>query len=151
LDYLIQYPVKSVNVKKDKPGYEIEFEGHNDTQGAIVGIEEKPTKENPMPKDIVGKALIMTVQSTSVTRLVFGTVVKNPNGEGNIVQGQEEVSVSPSGYYIVDPRFGSDPFWPGKMPDVPPDAPHVAPLVLGGAGEFTDGPSQDENKTDEDA
>jgi hypothetical protein len=107
LDYLFQYPVKSVIKNNDGSGIAIEFGGHEVEgaagAGAIIGIKDA-NMEFP---DLAGKALITVVRSADGTRMIFGRVA-----DGQVVDGTE-IPVAPGDYFICDPRFGGgEPFYP---------------------------------------
>lgn len=102
LDYLFEFPVNSVQVKKDGSGYAIEFE----RDGAIVGIEG----ENPEAPDLVGKALITVIRSDDGNTLVFG----HRDRQTNEIKNRSEVKTVPGKYFIIDPRFGGETFYPDK-------------------------------------
>src|SRR4051794_12620047 len=99
LDYLHQYPVKEVLAKDDGSGYGIEFGGgeSNGGKGSIIGIEN--TTEVP---ELAGKVLVTTVYTADSITLIFGNVDRVTYE----IVDKVEVTVSPSDYFIIDPRFG---------------------------------------------
>lgn len=133
LDYLYQYPVKQVLTKQDEDGYAIEFGGgpENSGTGAIIGIEN--ATEFP---ELADKALLTTVFSGTETRMIFGNV---DQATREIVD-RVEVVVAPTDYFIIDPRFGGEAFYPGK-PVVEEDR----PLTV--SGQFQDGPDAPQTAT----
>lgn len=124
LDYLYQYPVKQVLAQKDGNGYAIEFGGTGEGTGAIIGVEG--TNEVP---ELADKALIVTVFSGTETRMIFGNV---DQATSEIVD-RTEVVVAPTDYFLIDPRFGGEAFYPGR-----PVLEEDRPLTV--AGQFQDGP-----------
>lgn len=104
LDYLLQYPVTQVLGKKDGSGYAIEFEG-----GAIIGVEG----QDQVIPEIENMQLLTAIFSDTLTRLRFGRVA-TIKGE-SVVTDEKWVEVSPTDYFIIDPRFESDAHYPGRM------------------------------------
>jgi hypothetical protein len=132
LDYLYQYPVKQVlpKVEADVPGYGIEFGGHGQGTGAIIGIEN--AEEIP---ELADKVLVTTIYTASVITLIFGNV----DGKTNEIKDRVEVTVSPSDYFIIDPRFGGEPHYPGR-PQIETD--HAATIREQFEGRFAEGPDE---------
>lgn len=126
LDYLFQYPVGSVT--KTDAGFNIEFASDNPGAGAIIGIEDSSI---PVP-DLDGKSLITVITSTDGLRLRFGRV------SAGIVQDVVEVAVSPTDYFITDPRFNNDQFYPGRYTPEPSPGDSIREQF---DGRFADGPT----------
>lgn len=127
LDYLFEFPVNSVQVKKDGSGYAIEFE----RDGAIVGIEG----ENPEAPDLVGKALITVIRSDEGNTLIFG----HRDQRTNEIKNRSEVKTTPGKYFIIDPRFGGETFYPDTATVETADQ-KAATIREQFEGRFADGP-----------
>ena len=130
LDYLHQYPVKQVLAKKDENGYAIEFGGHGEGTGAIIGVEN--TSEIP---ELADKVLVTTIYQADSTRMIFGNVDRATKQ----VVDRVEVATDPAEYFIIDPRFGGEPHYPGR-PVV--EVAHTDTVRAQFEGRFADGPDE---------
>jgi hypothetical protein len=138
VDYLFGYPVKSINAKKDGSGFAIEFGGHGDGSGSIIGIEKGENDENiDVPHTLDGKQLITVIRSTNSLRLIFGNV----DARTNEILDREEVEVGNANYLIVDPRFNGEPHYPGRANMADADRSELLSLPES-AGDFLDGPME---------
>jgi hypothetical protein len=103
LDYLHEYPVKSVDPMDG--GWKISFEG-----GAVIKVYDGTGG----PKDVInGLALLTVTLSEKETSLGFGRTV---NGVTEVVT---TVKLDPSSYSIIDPRLPDvGEYYPQRQPDV---------------------------------
>lgn len=145
LDYLFQYPVKSVLSKKDGSGFAIEFEGVENApgNGSIIGVEagigmdgeDNTYDPNEIPK-LEGLTLLTVIRSMASVRMVFGRV--DARTDPPTIQERVEVEVEPQNYFIIDPRFGGEAFYPNRgHADEVPAAESIRAQF---AGRFADGP-----------
>lgn len=128
LDYLFQYPVESVETRAGESGFSIRFAGGSAPgAGACIGVEDSTV---PVP-DLTGRSLITVVRSSTTIRMIFGQVV---NGE---IKEQVDVEVPNENYFIIDPRFDGEAFYPSRFVPEPSPADAVREQF---AGRFADGP-----------
>lgn len=149
LDYLFQYPVKSVLSKKDGSGFAIEFEGVENApgNGSIIGVEAGEGgfyDETEIPK-LEGLTLLTVIRSMASVRMVFGRL--DARMDPPTIVERTEVEVEPQNYFIIDPRFGGEPFYPNRgHADEVPAAESIRAQF---AGRFADGPESDSGALDE--
>jgi hypothetical protein len=129
LDYLFEFPVNAVRAKKDGSGYAIEF----DRDGSIVGIEG----QNLEIPDIEGKQLITVIRTNDGNTLVFG---HRKEGTSEI-NNQVDVVTQPGKYFIIDPRFGGETFYPDNATVETADE-KAATIREQFEGRFADGPDK---------
>lgn len=129
LDYLFQYPVESVETRAGESGFSISFAGGSAPgAGACIGVEDSTV---PVP-DLTGRSLITVVRSSTTVRMIFGQVV---NGE---IKEQVDVEVPNENYFIIDPRFDGEAFYPARFVPEPPPGDSIRQEF---EGRFADGPS----------
>jgi hypothetical protein len=141
IDYLIQYPVKSVlHMDEGEATWAIEFEN-----GAIVANVDEALA--PPPEQIVGLALLTAIYATGDTTLQFGRVDIS-SGQPTITD-EIQIRLNPTKYTITDPRFEGT-HYPQAAPEEPMPQVEAKQVELppGDAENGSDAPEEVETPSD---